>query len=385
MSAIARQDGVQFAYEFRGAALESVRRVLDPTRFLVAVDDGRLIGCTGEYDLNFTVPGGATLDMPGVTWVSVSPTHTQRGVLRSLMQAQLRRYRDEGAVASTLTASQGGIYERFGYGPATLVRGFEIDPRAAQFRAPIDASSVWIATQEEARARLPEIHERWRVQFPGGIGRSQARWQTILESAEQEGRHTMFLLHEDGYIGFTALMDFEQRLPHNVATITEYATVTASAHAALWKALLSMNLYSCIESRMMPVDDPIEHLLVDARQARTRWITEHTWVRPIDVPALLAARTYALEFDAVWEVRDELFGDARYRIAAGPEGAKVTRTEHTPDIVSDVAVLGALYFGAFRLQSFVAGGRAEVRDDALLRRVDRALLADRAPFDGTSY
>jgi hypothetical protein len=33
----------------------------------------------------------------------------------------------------------------------------------------------------------------------------------------------------------------------------------------------------------------------------------------------------------------------------------------------------------------VAGGRAEVEDEALLRRVDRALLADRAPFDGTSY
>jgi predicted acetyltransferase len=385
MAAIARQDGVQFGYEFRGAALDSVLSVIDPTRFLVAEDGGRLVGCAGEYELNFTVPGGATCDMPAVTWVSVSPTHTQRGVLRSLMETQLRRYREEGAAASTLTASQGGIYERFGFGAATLVRGFEIDPRAAVFRAPIDASSAWIASPEQARAAIPEIHERWRRQFPGGIGRSQARWESIFDSAERDGRHMMYLLHKDGYMAFTAVASFEERQSHNIATIVEYATATPEAHAALWKSVLSMNLYTCVESRMMPVDDPLEHLLVDARQARTRWVSEHTWVRPIDVPALLAARTYAVEFDAVWELRDALLGDARYRITGGPEGARAVATHDSPDIISDVSVLGALYFGGFRLQSFVAGGRVAVEDEALLRRIDRALLADRAPFDGTSY
>jgi predicted acetyltransferase len=385
MAAIARQDGVQFAYEFRGDELETVLKVIDPTRFLVALDGERVIGCSGEYELNFTVPGGAICDMPSVTWVSVAPSHTERGVLRSLMHAQLLRYREEGALASALTASEGGIYERFGFGAATLVRGIEIDPQKAVFRRPIDASSVWIATPEQARVALPQIHERWRRQFPGGIHRSQSRWDNIFAAAEQGGTHTMYLLHPDGYVAFTALMGFEERMPRNIATITQYAAATAEAHAALWKTLLSMKLYSCVESRMMPVDDPIEHLLVDARQVRTRWVSEHTWVRPIDVPALLAARTYAVEFEAVWELRDELLGDVRYRVKAGPEGAEAVPTRDTPDLVSDIAALGALYLGGFRLQSFVAGGRAVVDDEELLRRVDRALLADRAPFDGTSY
>ncbi len=100
---------------------------------------------------------------------------------------------------------------------------------------------------------------------------------------------------------------------------------------------------------------------------------------------LLSARTYAVEFEIVWLLHDALLGNARYRIKGGPEGATVTRTDDIADLSSDVAVLGAVYFGGVRLQSLIAAGRAHASDVALARRVDRALLADRAPLHGTAF
>jgi len=385
LPAIVRQDGVQFGYEFRGPALDGVLRVLDPERFLVATDGDRVIGASGEYELNFTAPGGALLDLPGITWVSVAPSHTRRGVLRSLLQAQLRRYTDEGALGTTLTASQSGIYGRFGFGAATQVRQVSIDVARARLLREVDATGVRIATPEQARTAMPAIHERWRRQIPGGIGRSEARWEAFVADLGAEGQPLMYLLHDDGFIAFRPKAKWVDGHSVAKATITLYAAATAEAHAALWQTLLAAELYAEVDSVQLPADDPLEHLLTQPRRVRTTGLWDGGWLRPIDVPGLLAARTYAVEFEAVWDVRDALLGDGRYRVKAGPQGASVTRTDDVPDLVSDVAVLGSLYFGGHRLQSLAAAGLARVDDPALLRRLDRALLADRAPFCGLHF
>lgn len=385
MPAIARQDGVQFGYEFGGAALDSVLRVLDPDRFLVAVDGDRVVGATGEYDLNFTAPGGALLDLPAVTWVSVAPSHTRRGILRSLMHTQLRRYADEGALGTMLTASQSGIYGRFGFGAATQVRRISIDVARARLRDEVDATGVRIATADEARAAMPPVHERWRRQIPAGIGRSEPRWDAFVADLGATGQPLMYLLHADGFIAFRPEGRWADGHSVTKATVLLYAAATAEAHAALWQAMLSMELYTEISSEQLPIDDPLEHLLAEPRRVRTTGVWDGGWLRPLDIAGLLAARTYGVEFEAVWDVRDELFGHGRYRIKAGPEGAVVARTDDAPDVVSDVSVLGALYFGGHRLHALVAGGRARVDDPALLRRLDRALLADRAPFCGLHF
>jgi predicted acetyltransferase len=386
---IARQDGVQFGYEFRGRALEDVLRILDPERFLIATAGApgseRVVGVSGEYDLNFSLPGGGNIDMPAVTWVSVAPTHTRRGILRSLLETQLRRYIDEGAAASTLTASQGGIYERFGFGAATQIREMAISTHGARLRREVDATGVWLGTADEARSLLPDVHERWRTQVPGLVRRNAARWDAVIDDPSDSGQRKMFLLHEDGYVVFRPELHKDEGHPDSTLRIIEYATTTPQAHAALWQSMLSMELYAWIETEMAPIDDPIEHLLLDARQVRTRSVADLAWVRPLNIAALLSARSYAVEFEVVWELRDSLLGDARYRIKGGAEGAEVARTDDSADLSSDVSVLGALYLGGHRLQSFLRGGRAEGGDEGLLRRVDRALLADRAPLAGTSF
>lgn len=52
-----------------------------------------------------------------------------------------------------------------------------------------------------------------------------------------------------------------------------------------------------------PVDDPLALLLADPRQAGTR-LVDTLWLRVLDVPAALAARTYPLTGSLAFTVHD---------------------------------------------------------------------------------
>lgn len=387
MPAIALQDGASFGFQFAGEELADALTLLDLQRFFVATDEARIVGVTGDYAMTMATPGGS-LDVPGVTWVSVSPTHRRRGILRQLMHHQLRAFAEAGVAAAILTASEGGIYGRFGYGAASQVRKLAIERQRATLRAADGGDEVVLATPAQARAAMPEIHERWRRTIPGGLQRSAARWDLLLRDREahRDGMSGLFfLLHRDGYVAYRAGSSWHDGRPAHTCRIAEYATATPQAHAALWRVLLGLDLFATIESDQIPIDDPLPHLLTDQRQVRSLAVNDGLWVRPIDVAALVRARHYGLEFEVVWELTDELFGAGRYLIRGGPEGASCERTERTAQLSSGVDVLGAVYLGGHRLQAFAAAGRVGSDDAALLARVDRALLAERAPFHGTGF
>jgi len=359
--------------------------VHDIERFVLAVENEQIVGIAADARLAMTVPGGE-LPVRGVTWVGVDVTHRRRGVLTALMRAQLSEYRDEGIPAAVLCASESSIYGRFGYGAATFVRKTEIHRRRATLRTRGDATNVRRVAKDEARKRMPEIHERWRAQTPGAIARSDAMWDFVTLDKEhwRNGMSSMYyLLHDDGYIAYRVKSEWSEGDPRHLCWIADYVPVTPQAHHDLWQVLLDHDLVARIESYHIPLDDPLPHLLTDGRQVRTTHVGDGVWVRPVDVAAMLTARTYAVDIDVVLDVRDELFGDRRVRLAGGPEGASCTSSDAPPDLTLDVSSLGALYLGGVRLAPLVAAGLVRVEDATTSTRLDRALLADRAPTHGT--
>jgi len=103
-------------------------------RMHAAFDDGRAVGGAGAFTFRTTVPGGATLPCAGVTIVGVLPTHRRRGILRSMMRAQLDDVHARGEPIATLWASEETIYGRFGYGLASLALKLDIDKGTNAFR-----------------------------------------------------------------------------------------------------------------------------------------------------------------------------------------------------------------------------------------------------------
>jgi len=131
-------------------------------------------------DMRLTVPGGAVLPMAGVTIVGVAPTHRRRGILRSMYTELHDRIADAQYPVAGLTASEGGNYGRFGYGPATIEQVLTIDRRFARFRddAP-DPGGVRIIKAADHRDELEQIYERWRQRTPGGVARPEALWDDL--------------------------------------------------------------------------------------------------------------------------------------------------------------------------------------------------------------
>ncbi|HZY74978.1 MAG TPA: GNAT family N-acetyltransferase [Jatrophihabitantaceae bacterium] len=384
-TAIAELDGASFGYQYGEQDLADARLDMDPERALVAVDGDRLVGVSAELPLCMSVPGGEIRAM-GLTWVSVEITHRRRGIQRALIEQQLREHAADGWTASALTASEGGIYGRYGYGAATHARRTVVDRHRARLRESVDASAVRRLSTAEARPLLLELHERWRVQTPGAVTRWPQRWELMLLDRERHrnGMSGLFhLVHPDGYVSYRVRTDGADGDARHVCRIVDYVPVTPAAHAALWQTLLGMDLVSTIESERIPLDDPLGHLLTDARQVRTTWLRDDLWLRPLDIAGLLSARSYAVEVEMVLGVTDRLLGSDRYLLRGGPgAAAECERVDRPADVALDAAALGAVVLGGVRLAELARAGRAS-GDTAALERLDRALLADRLPFLGT--
>lgn len=385
--AIVQMDGASFGGVMSPDETDDAFSVLDVASFLLAVDGDRIVGATADFPFTMTVPGGS-LAVPGVTWVSVEVTHRRRGVLRTLMREQLSGYRGRGVAAAILTASESGIYGRYGYGVASSIRKTSVDRRRVRLATPGDAGNVERVTRDVARERMPEIHQRWHATTSGALDRSPAWWDHLTvdrESTRMGMSEQFYLLHADGYVAYRLKTDWNDGDPRHLCWITDYVVITPEAHRDLWTVLLGLDLVGTIESWRIPPDDPLPYLVDSGRLVRTAGIGDGVWLRPLDVEAMLSARTYAVEVETVIDVLDPMFGGGRFLLKGGPDAASATPTDRPADISFDIAALGAAYLGGVRLAPMAAAGIVRARDPFVLSRLDRALLADRQPQHGTAF
>jgi predicted acetyltransferase len=385
-AAVAELDGASFGFQYGEQELADARLDIDPARIRIAARGPQIVGVSAELSFVMALPGGADVPTLGLTWVSVELTHRRRGVLSALVEEQLRRRTAAGDAAAVLSASEGGIYGRYGFGVATRVAHTVVRRRQARLSRAADPSAVRRLTTDQARPLLPELHERWRRQTPAGVSRDERRWQFLLLESEhlRRGRSGLFhLVHPDGYVSYRIKSEWGEGDPQHQCWVTDYAPASAEGHAALWQTLLSMDLVGTIESYVVPLDDPVQLMLGDPRGVKVTHVGDSLWVRPLDVTQLLGERRYAVEVECVLEVRDELLGDGRYLLRGDRDGATCVRTDRIPDVTLGVSDLGAVSLGGTRLAQIARAGRLQADDVALVGRIDVALLADQEPAHGT--
>lgn len=112
-------DGASFGIPYGPDEIAAARLELPADRILVAVDGARVIAISAELPCQMTLPGGGQVSTVGLSWVSVELTYRRQGVLRSVVEQQLRAAAADGVAAVVLNASEGGIYGRYGFGVAT--------------------------------------------------------------------------------------------------------------------------------------------------------------------------------------------------------------------------------------------------------------------------
>ncbi len=341
---------------------------------VVACDGPDTVGVAIYLDLELTVPGGAVLPMAGVTWVAVSPTHRRRGVLRAMF-AELHGRMGDYPIAG-LQASEAGIYGRFGYGPAMVEHKLTVDRREARFFAEVlDPGGVRVVEAAAHREQLADIWERWRLQTPGGLNTPRQLWDDVLADREyfRGGGSAYFcLLHADGYVLYrTHGNDEKKRIE-----VDELTAVTPQAHIALWRVLLGMDLIETVTVWTHP-DDVLPYLLTDPRLVRTVGAEDTLWLRILDIPAVLEARSYAADVSVVLDISDPVLGGAgRYALDVHGGGAKCAPTDAAADVHADLSVLGSLYMGGHRASAFASAHRLRCNDSGLVAALDAAFATD---------
>ena len=383
-SAIDRIHSIVFTWTQRPEELEARRAVLDLDRFRIAVDpsvgsgEAAVIGVAGSYAFDMTLPGGGTVPIGGVTGVGVLPTHRRRGILRRLVDVVHDDIRDRGEPVMALYASEGAIYERFGYGVAARARKVQIDRRRAVWRSDVEtlAEADGPVTLLADGDHLPEMAPRWdryRTTRPGELSRSPEWWRYQLDGDTEPVQRAV---HADGYASWNVTAHWNDGHPAHELHLRQLVAATPAARRALWRTVLGVDLVGTVTSWDIPLDDPLPHLLTDARMVRTRELNDSLWVRVDDLGGAFGARAYGADDQLVVEVD----GD-RWRI--GPEGCR--RVRRRPDLVGDRAAVSALLLAGVRPSELIAGGRLWSRSPDIARRADAMFATGPLPHCGTGF
>ncbi len=385
-----------FGEEINEEEFASNERIFEPDRVFVASESDRIVGGGASFSFDMTVPGGATVGAAGVTAVGTMPTHRRRGILRRVMAellADARRHEDAVAI---LWASEGSIYQRFGYGMGAVVARMEIEQARATFREqrPIEGRVRLVDATEAARV-LPPIFHVVGADTPGMFRRSQTWWESeILPDPERWRRGAgpkFFAVHEtqgiaDGYATYRIKGDWDTGVPRSTLIVRELVAATSVAERELWSYLFSVDLIMTVRAVVQRADHPLLLMLSEPGRLRLQ-LDDALWLRIVDVERALGARSYAAADHVVFELSDPFMPEnaGHWLLDTTGDRPVVQRTEESADLALDANDLASLYLGAFSATDLGSAGRTTQRTAGARARVDRMFVTPRKPWNPTGF
>jgi len=337
-----------------------------------------------------TVPGGE-IDMWAISSVTVSGTHRRRGIARALLEGELRAAASAGVAIAGLTVSEATIYGRYGFASAVPVANMTVDTRRAGWSAPAPAGRLEYVEKESLKATLRAVHDVERTQRAGQIAGWDLRWGRMAGAAPgnpsaAKVRGVRYLDEHGkvrGVMTYT-LNDIPGAFRFEMS-ISLLSAVTAEALSALWGFALQHDLVNTVRADLRPIDDPLPWLVHDRRGVEVA-VHDHGWLRILDLPAALAARTYRAGLDFVLRVHDPLgFATGTWRVSVVDGAATVTSADSgSADVTLDIGALSALYVGGVSAMQLRAAGRLDATAE-VAASIDDAFRAEQAPVLGIWY
>ncbi len=372
------------------------QRLLDPRYTIVAVDDGEIIGGSVGVTFDLVMPGGGRVPANGVAGVGVAPNRTGRGAKRAIMEETLRRAVDAGAAASLLMSSEAPLYGRYGYGCAFCAASYEIAvDRAGLDSAAAIAGSIDLLTDRvAARSIMTEAYDQIIGGLAGQTSRSEAWWECILtDDADWMGpAKPTIALHRnahgepDGYALYTIEgSPSDSWLANGTVMVRELVGVDIDAELALWTFLTSIPLARRVRWQVAPVEPRLQYRLVDPRQLKITAKQDMLWLRPLDVPRLLRARSYLSDGSVGLAIVDDFLPSN-----AGPwqlsvhEGEVDVSPGGAADVELTIDQLGTVLLGGTSVLMLADAGVVTGSQDGIIA-LDRLLRSTPAPFSVSKF
>ena len=373
--------------------VEHYRTAIDLSRALGVFDDGEAVATLRSVAQEFTVPGLETIPVSALTNVTVAATHRRRGILTDMITRDLSSSAERGEVASILVASEWPIYGRYGYGPAVFSNRLSVDTTAIRFTQPVMGAVEFCDTDEFDRV-APAIYDRHRRQQPGSILRDEHWWDRDLRRAlggadVNKSFQAIYRApsgEEEGYVMWMPEPKVDDMRTETSLRVEALVSTTTRAYHALWHFLCTSDLQRSVTAALRPVDEVLPLLLDDGRRVRTLGQHDFVWVRLLDVPRALSARTYGTSGSLVIDVQDSLaHAHGRYRLSAEGSVAQCERTTDAADLRVSVAALGSVYLGGMSWAAHADAGAVNEETPGALELSDRLFRTARAPWNNTWF
>ncbi|RPK94538.1 GNAT family N-acetyltransferase [Streptomyces sp. ADI98-10] len=369
----------------------------DLSRTQGAFEAGRCVATFRSFAQELTVVGGATVRADAISGVTVTSTHRRRGLLSRMMAADLAAARERGEPVASLIAAEYPIYGRYGFGPAAWSAEWEVsvhraglDPRRSG--QPAAGGRVEMVDGADVRKIGPEVHAALAARQPGIVTRGE-RWWRLRTGAAPRPDHDkwtepFYLVHRaadgtvDGLMVYSADDKWgDAKQPLSTASVRDMIALNPAAERALWHHVCSIDWISAVRSGHRAPDDLLPLLLPDPRAARMITNVDWLWLRMLDVPRALEARTYGTEASLVLDVRDDAaLAGGRFLLDASPSGARCTPTTRSADLALGVAELATLYLGDESVRRLVDLGRAEELRAGAATTADAVFRTGRRPW-----
>ena len=368
--------------------LDTERGIFEPERSLVAVDDDKIVGHAGILTRDLSVPGAA-VPAAFVTMVGVLGTHRRQGIASTLLRRQLADVRAAGEPAAVLWASEGRIYERFGYGMGARRLRMDIDTREVRLTtARAQHSRMRGGDPHDFLADLVEIYDGLRAERPGYASRSKQWWDFKLSDPASRshgaGRYQVAVHYglsgPDGYALYRVRPHWSQAGPEGTVLVSHLVAANPTAYTELWRFLLDVDLTRNVVVDFAAIDEPLIDMVNEPRRLGTS-LSDGLWLRIVDVPGALTGRRYGAPVDLTLKIEDDLFPEncGTFRLTGLKTGAHCVPTTDEPDLALDIATLANLYLGGGSTGALAAAGRITQLTPGALAQAQAAFTWPHAP------
>jgi len=398
-------DGWAFAGTVPAATVDELKSVIDwdRARGIEVTDaaiapEGTLVACHSSFAYEMRVPGGGTVATSGLTWLGVHSGHRRRGLLTAMIDDHFARALARGEVVSTLFAAEAQIYQRFGYGlgaPTLYLntgRGMDLreipgsDDLRIEFANANMELHADVVREVLARCMRPGTHATVDDHLMRDIFIDPELWREGLE------RLRIAVVYDaDGPAAFATFkrkLEWENGEPGGELTFWTWAAANAAAERRLFAVVSDLDLMSKVKARNIALDAPLVHLVKDIRSAHFS-VRDNLWVRVLDLPRALAARTYVADADVTVAITDRQLpaNDGLWRLHI--ENGEMTATKESgaaasADVSLSMQELSAAYLGGVTIVSLANAGLVTGMSDAVAA-LSAAFAGDKKAASALSF
>lgn len=328
-----------------------------------------------------SVPGGRGIPSCAISSVTVAPTHRRRGIARAMVEGELRVAAALGIPMAMLTVSESTLYGRYGFGPAAPSAAITIDVKRAAWTGPTPPGRVDFISRERLRELGPVLHDRVRLTSPGELEIPGPHWDRLAATrpdAKDPGtKRAVQYTDPAGDVRGIALYSVrgnDDDFTKSSVSLEYLLAETPDAYAALWRFFIDLDLIGTVEAHEQSTEEPVLWMISDQRAAVVS-VRDHQYLRVLDVPVALEARSYGAPGVVVLDVADPLgISGGRFVLTVGEDlRGVVERRDDVPAGAVHVALgtteLSAAYLGGVSLTTLAVAGRVSSTDAAAASRI----------------